>query len=158
MKHSKLKKAAAFALSLIAFAAIQIAATPSAEAASWGCPIKTRTVCLFFDINGDGEVGYYTEPQTSYYIGDHWNDQISSIDSWSSYTAGIYEHSYFKGRYASVVPNARIADLRSYYKSWNWNDQISSFNMGNSGCDGGSSTGITYCPAGATTCACVPMG
>jgi hypothetical protein len=88
-----------------------------------------------FDNRGLGasirlQVGY-----NFYYVGDNWNDRISSTNIHPSSSITIYQHWHYEGYHYTFVNNGGNYWFRNFtdYKMPNghsWNDQISSVKSG----------------------------
>ena len=75
-------------------------------------------VIVFWDANFQGE--QWRTTHDSYFVGQHWNDQISSIQVLS----GVWEF-YWDAAYKGEV--MRLGPGSYGYVGDHWNDQISSF-------------------------------
>jgi hypothetical protein len=78
-----------------------------------GCRVK-----VYWDANFGGES--WTTDHDVNWVGDHWNDQISSIKVFS----GVWEF-YWDTQYGGE--SMRLHPGRYSYVGDHWNDQISSF-------------------------------
>ncbi|WP_028778937.1 hypothetical protein [Shimazuella kribbensis] len=88
-----------------------------------------------FDSRGLG--AYISLPVGSnyYYVGDSWNDRISSVDVYPSSSVTFYQHWHYEGYYLTLVNNGSnywFRNLTSYNmpNGTNWNDQTSSITSG----------------------------
>ena len=85
-----------------------------------GGPQVNFNGCIYYQhANFEGEQRAITDGTGRRYVGDHWNDQISSIACRPGCSVTVYEHRDYGGAHMTFHPNIQ-------YVGDGWNDQISS--------------------------------
>ena len=84
---------------------------------------KEATVCLFFDINYGGEQLCVKGTGDIGYIGNEWNDQVSSVKVTPGYIVTMYFDSEFRGGGYYTESN------QSDFGRFNFNDKLSSLRV-----------------------------
>jgi hypothetical protein len=84
-----------------------------------------------FDNRGLGAYISLAVGNNYYYVGDSWNDRISSFDLYPSSSITLYQHWHYEGHYITFVNNGNnywFQNLTNYEMpdGTNWNDQVSS--------------------------------
>lgn len=84
-----------------------------------------------FDSNGLGNWFSLTVGNSSYYVGDYWNDKISSVDIFPNSHVTFYQDWHYQGYYLTLINNGGgywFQNLTDYNmpNGTNWNDQVSS--------------------------------
>jgi hypothetical protein len=89
-----------------------------------------------FDSRGLGSWTSLGVRGSFYYVGDNWNDKISSVDIYPSSWVTFYQHWHYEGYYLTLVNNGNtyywFQNLTNYKmpNGTNWNDQVSSIRTG----------------------------
>ena len=104
-----------FSLAIVCALVFTATASGPAEAQYNG---RRCEIVVFFDANFQGE--QWRTRQDSYFVGPHWNDQISSIQVLS----GVWDF-YWDAAYSGEV--MRLGPGSYGFVGDHWNDQISSF-------------------------------
>lgn len=84
-----------------------------------------------FDNRGLGAYITLSVGSSYYYVGDSWNDRISSLHIYPSSNVTLYQHWHYEGYYLTLVNNGGdywFQNLTNYKmpNGTNWNDQVSS--------------------------------
>jgi hypothetical protein len=88
-----------------------------------------------FDSRGLGAYITLSVGSSYYYVGNSWNDRISSLHIYPSSYVTLYQHWHYEGYYLTLVNNGGnywFQNLTSYKmpNGTNWNDQVSSIRSG----------------------------
>lgn len=88
-----------------------------------------------FDSRGLGAYITLSVGSGYYYVGDSWNDRISSLHVYPSSHVTLYQHWHYEGYYLTLVNNGGdywFQNLTNYKmpNGTSWNDQVSSITSG----------------------------
>lgn len=88
-----------------------------------------------FDSRGLGAYITLSVGNSYYYVGDSWNDRISSLHIYPSSYVTLYQHWHYQGYYLTLINNGGnywFQNLTDYNmpNGTNWNDQVSSITSG----------------------------
>jgi hypothetical protein len=88
-----------------------------------------------YDSRGLGAYITLSVGNSYYYVGDNWNDRISSLHIYPSSYVTLYQHWHYEGYYLTLVNNGGnywFQNVTNYKmpNGTNWNDQTSSIISG----------------------------